>query len=194
MAGKGATIPFGARIYKRGRVNQDEAIVLEPRERAYVLTDESPLGISFHETKCTGYLAEFQDFIPSLTRNCPRPLDELELFGSVDFDNDACYEFVEDVRTCEMPDEDEVDEFRFVEKSEDEDEEDEIVELSRGCKRFIRDNLDYSGCVNNHQFDPFFDQGEWYIYLEREDHLWRSEREIIRLIDREGRTVDVLEY
>ena len=196
---EGATIPFGTRIYKRGRVNETEAIMLEPGERAYVVTDESPLGVSFHETQCTGYLREFQDFVPTLSRSCPRPEDELELFGKVDFGNDACFEFVEDIRRCEVPNEEEVDAFRTIEEideedRDDDDEEFEEIPLSGACKQFIRDNLDYTGCLNNHQNDPFFVDGEWYIYLGRTDELWKDDREIIRLIDREGRTVDVIEY
>ncbi len=168
----------GVRTYRRGRVNEGTSIWLEPGERAYLISGESPVGISFHENQCTGYLREHQDFFPRLARSCPSPTDELEKFGAVDLDNDACYEFIERVGRCEIPDEDLV----------------EDANLSNACEAFIVDYLSYNACVDHHRFEPFFDEGEWYIYLKREEDLWREEREIIRLRDAQKRTVDVVEY
>ena len=173
-----AALPDGTRVAKTGRVNPTAPIFLEPGERAFLLTSESPIGVSFLENDCTGYLAEFQDFRPTLTRNCPRVIDEMERYSGVDLDNDSCYDFVERIRRCEITDEDEV----------------RDADLSGACRNFIIHELDYNACVERHRFDPFFDEGDWYVYLERDEELWRKEREIIRLIDENDRTIAVIEY
>ena len=196
VTGKGASIPFGSKVFRRGRVNTTNPILLQPGEEAFLVTGESPIGASFQENSCTGYLTERQTFIPSTSRSCPRPLDELEDFGRILLDNDECYEFIEDIRICEIPDNDEIEE----------------ADLDRGCVFFIREHLNYNDCVDNHSFEPFFSKGDWYIYFERDENeefdedeiddeddietndLWREEREIIRLFDRQGRTISVIEY
>lgn len=184
---RGETIPFGTRVPRVGRVNTTEPILLYPGERAYITTGESPIGVSFRENMCTGYLSQFQDFYPSLSRSCPRPIDEMERFGSIDLDNDNCYDYVERLPSCRI----------VLDEAEDED-------ISRSCKNFVVRELTYTGCVENHRYDIDFDRGVWRIYLgldvdddedeDEPDDLWRSEREIIKLMDRSGKTVDVLEY
>lgn len=168
----------GVRTYRRGRVNTGGPIWLEPGERAYIISGESPIGISFHENRCTGYLREHQDFYPPLSRSCPRIMDELEEYGRIPLDDDSCYEFVERVGRCEIPNGNVV----------------EDADLSRACELFLIDELSYNECVDRYRYTPFFDEGEWYIYLKRDKDLWREEREIIRLLDRRRKTVDVIEY
>lgn len=171
-------IEEGVRVYVRGRINKKNPIWLEPGERAYIITGDSPVGLSFHENICTGYLTNHQDFIPRLSRACPRPFDEMDDFADIRLDDDSCWEFVEDIRRCEVPVEEEI----------------EDADLSRNCERFVEREFGYNACVENHRFDPYFDEGDWYIYLDREEEMWRPEREIIKLTDRERRTVDVIEY
>lgn len=176
---EGGTIPFGTRLAYQGRVNDTKTILLEPDETAIITTGESPIGTSFHENMCTGYFNQFQDFSPGLSQSCPNPIDEMERFASIDLDNDNCYEYVERLPSCRLV----LDEAVTADPA-----------LSNGCRNFIVNDLTYAGCVANHQYDPFFYRGMWHIYLNREDELWRREREIIKLVDRGGRTVDVIEY
>ena len=179
---EGGTIPFGTRLYQKGRVNATAPILLEPGETAYVITGESPVGISFHENRCTGYLSEFQDFSPSLTRSCPRARDLFEeLFFTNDnlYFDDACYDYMRSVSTCEIVDIDDL--------LRDDD-------ITEGCKLFVEQELNYNSCFDRNVHTPYFDDGQWYIYIGRTGELWKRDRDILRLFDRSGRTVDVLEY
>lgn len=185
-----AAIPEGARILKSQHGKETAPIYLEPGERAYLITSESPFNISFRENNCTGYLSKLEDVYPRLTPRCPDPEAEMLRFARIDLDNDSCYEFVEDINRCEIIDEDDVDE----------------ADISGACKKFVNENLNYEGCVENHRSDLQFDElGYWRIYFDRERDpddededqsrdLWRKEREIIRLIDERDRVVDVIEY
>lgn len=178
VTGKRRWIEEGTRIYRRGSVNTTDPIWLEPGERAYIITGDSPVGVSFHENMCTGYLANHQDFVPSLSRYCPRPEYVMARFADIKLDDDSCWEFVEDMRTCEIPSEEAI----------------ENADLSRNCERLLEREFGYNACVDNHRNDPFFDDGDWYIYLDRGSDLWRVEREIIKLTDADRKTVDVIEY
>lgn len=178
VTGKRRWIEEGTRTYRRGTVNQTGPIWLEPGERAYIITGDSPIGVSFHENMCTGYLANHQDFVPSLSRYCPRPEYVMERFANIKLDDDECWEFIEDLRTCEIPTEEDVEE----------------ADVSRNCERLLEREFGYNACVDNLRYDPFFDEGDWYIYLDRSRDLWRVEREIIKLTDADRKTVDVIEY
>lgn len=174
-----AALPDGARILDRFRTQYTAPISLEPGETAYLLTAETPFNVSFHENLCTGYLVQFEDVYPSLQRRCPLAKDEMIRYANIDLDNDACYDFVEDIHRCEIIDEDIIND----------------ADVSGACRQFVADNLDYDNCVSNHRYDPFFDNvGTWRIYLDRDEELWRKEREIIRLMDGNDRVIDVIEY
>lgn len=174
-----AEIPEGARLLKSHTSRSEEPIALRPGERAYLISGETPLRVSFRENMCTGYLHEHEDFSPSLKKNCPLPQDELLGYTGVKASDSKCAEFVDDIKRCEIIDEDEVDE----------------ANLSGSCESFINGVLDYEGCVARHDDDlTFFATGDWRIYLEADRELWRSTREIIRLLDQDGKVVAVVEY
>lgn len=174
-----AALPQGARVLESFRSRRDSDITLLPGERAYLLTIETPLNVSFHENACTGYLRDRYDFYPSLRLQCSYPRDEIE-DSDVKLDDDVCYDYVESLGLCE-----------HVSESDIED----IDGLTGRCERFLENTFNYNSCVAVHQHEPFFDDvGDWRIYLGRNEELWRSEREIIRLIDENDRVVDVLEY
>jgi len=177
VTNKQVSIPFGARLPKQGRINATERILLSPGESAIMLSGKSPTGGSFYENRCTGYFAENKTFYPSLSLSCPYPLDEMKRFGSIGLDDDTCYAFVQTLSSCKNADAD-----------------DAPKKLSVACRTFVYSALTYQGCVDNHRTDPYFYKGPWRIYLERNDNLWRTEREILRLLDDQGRTVSVLKY
>lgn len=179
-------IPSGDRTVETFGYPVLARIVLLPGEDAYIITGRSPVKASFHENTCTGYFAEEKEVYPSLRRQCPNPIDEMEEFSRVAYDNDDCYDFVENLPRCEAFDD--TDELRDMLDERD-------ISLSSTCKNFIVNELTHDACVENHRNDPLFDNvGSWYIYLGRTRDLWRAEREIIRLLDGNGRVVDVVEY
>lgn len=180
VTGKSVRIPRGNRVLERESANNDSDIFFEPGDQAYLISGDSPLNADgFHENACTGYLGEENTFYPWLSLNCPSPITEMEHLGNIALDNDACYDFVRNLQQCRTVDSDAID----------------AADLNNACERFVDHDLTYRGCVDNHQYDPFFDNvGYWWIYLGRNNDLWRTEREIIRLLDASGRVVDVIEY
>lgn len=178
VTNESAVIPGGSRLLYSGQLNAQGPIMLEPGENAYVTTGDSPKGASFHENMCTGYFTEHQEFTPAVPRSCPYPLEEMKRYGDIELDDDSCYDFVSQVSSCITPDHSSIAE----------------ADLSPECERFVENDLTYSGCVRNHQGDPYFSRGAWHIFLGEWSELWRGEREIIKLLDAQGQTVSVLKY
>lgn len=174
---KNASIPLGTELPLSGLITPTEAITLNPGEYAYVITGRSPIGTSFKTNLCVGYYGQYQNFTPSLRNSCPYADDELAEFATgINSDRDpSCELFAEDIPRCSIVT-------------------DIPPYLSSSCSSFLENNINYNGCVRNHQNDDNFFSNEWRIYLGRSAELWKQERETIRLYDSEGKLVDQISY
>jgi hypothetical protein len=172
-SGASVTIPQAERVARSGALVN---VVLNEGDEVIVTTGGSPSGTSFRENKCTGYLGSDR-YVPSLsTRSCPAPLDELgDFFPTHAEAYDACREVVRSFARCETP-------------------RDVPSEASRECENFIDTRLNYNGCVLGHKNDADFLGHTWRVFLGRKAELWRSDNELLKLLDREGRAVDVYSY
>jgi len=175
-SGRSIHIPKGTEVPTSGVVNAAQNIVLSPGDRAIVSSGQSPIGASFRENKCIGYFSTFQTFSPSLPQNCPRPSDELASFYGSGYLSDAsCIDYVNKLSRCQVtltpP-----------------------VNASGACQRFIVKYLNYNGCVDAHKNDADFKGTTWRIYLGRTTSLWRTNHEIVKLLDINGKTVDAFSY
>lgn len=177
VSGNVVGIPLGTRLPQSANLSIEQPIALAPGERAYIVTGRSPIGLSFLTNKCTGYFEQFQDFTPRLEQACPAPVDELRFAYDTSLArNDACYNYVETLPRCTL-------QVNAIPAG-----------LPGGCQTFIIDELSYRGCVDNHRSDADFYGHEWRVYLGRDQELWRERREVIKLLDEAGRTVDVFNY
>lgn len=179
-SGRGARIPEGALLPRSGRVNDTGRIVLNPGNEAIVVTGEAPTGVSFKENMCTGYFMSRQEFYPSLSSQCPSAYEEFQNhYTGNGLRDDKCYNLVRSTSSCKTPSDSGV---------------------SNACSALIDDYLVYSGCVATHGNDADFAGDTWRIYLEHEnsrgksDELWKSSRDAVKLLDSEGRTVDLYTY
>lgn len=184
---KSAVIGGGTALPSSGSVNSSAPIVLNPGQRAYILTGESPIGGSFAENMCTGYLERNQTFYPSLSRKCPSPTEEFKRnFTGNEYKDTGCYDLIKRTSSCTTPD--------------------ERSGLSKSCIALIDSRLTYNGCVASHKYDSSFYAGTWRIYLGRTEitrshdstrkygELWKSSRDGIKLLDENGLTVDLYTY
>jgi hypothetical protein len=161
----------GAYLVYSAQVNPQQDIFLQPGEKAVIVTGESPIGTSFRLNKCTGYFEQFQDFEPSLPKDCPEPEDE-NLPSNL---NDQCLDELERLPRCEM-----------------------LIsipwELSIPCQNYINDKINYKTCVEAHKNDADFYKPDWRIYLGRNEELWKNKRETIILKDENGKIIDWKSY
>lgn len=175
-SGTVGTIPYGTPLLVTGVVNPLQSIVLSPGETAIIVSGLSPNGYSFRENKCTGYLGQYQPYVPPLPKDCPAPHDELvAIYGNAYLRDYACVEYVSKLPRCQA-----------------------VVSppatLSSACRSYITNSLTYNACIEVHENDADFNRHTWRIYLGRAFPMWRPSYEVIKLIDREGKTVDAFSY
>jgi len=176
VTGKNSVIPYGTELPLSGIIIEREALILDPGDDAYLITGRSPIGASFRVNMCMGYFGQYQTFSPSLRNSCPKPEDELADFSGIDLNREfTCEDFVEDIPRCSIA--------PSIPPT-----------VSASCKGFVETNINYNGCVRNHQNDEKFFDDEWRIYLGRSGELWKKERETIRIYDNVGKLVDQISY
>ncbi|MDO8552516.1 MAG: hypothetical protein Q7S01_03210 [bacterium] len=172
-----AYIPLSASSFTMGILNDQENLLLYPGASALVNSGGSPVGTSFRENMCSGYLGQLQDFNPPLSNSCPPAYgalpftpENLKVYG------DSCFDFLETIPPCTAP----------------------LQNIPAGvnpnCRAFAANIFSYNGCVASNRFRPTFNSNTWRIYIGANVELWRNTHDIIRLLDGEGRTVDVVTY
>lgn len=171
MSGVRAPIPQAAPLFIQGVVNTVGAVSLAPGEIALLGTGFSPIGVSFHENRCSGYLSQFQAFSPAVQTRCDSASDTLAATGFPD--DGSCYAFAQSLRPCTFP--------QTVPST-----------VSPTCHRALASALTYNACVTRHRGDTDFSE-TWRLYLDASRPLWR-EHDTLRLLDNEGRVVDTLTY
>lgn len=62
------------------------------------------------------------------------------------------------------------------------------------CTQYADSFREYEECAEKESSKANYFGDTWMIYLGRSSELWRSDDETIRLLDREGRTVDIYSY
>lgn len=173
--GASATIPFGTSAFQAGAVNGVGPIQLSGGDKAIVVTGDSPIGTSFKENLCTGYLSSFQEFTPKLSERCPSARDDFKRFyNGSESEYYECEEFVRTISRCEVPS--------------------ATRAIPSSCRAFRDYYLSYNGCVAAHASDKGFNEGSWRIYLDAGEDLWRDDGDSIKLLDSQGYTVDLLVY
>ena len=172
--GKAALLPFPF-------TKTESDIVLQKGDRVYLTKGFSPIGISFRTNKCTGFFEENRTFIPSLSLQCPRPIDEkLPGFSNVYDRNDECITLIERIPRCRTRDSE------FIRDLSD--------TVSESCKIYITTQINYNTCVALHFSDTDFPGNEYRLYLNKFGPLWRQMHDTINLHDESGLVVDTISY
>jgi hypothetical protein len=177
VTGAREPLPEAAPIFIAGIVNTVDPVELAPGDSAIVASGVTPVGTSFRENICSGYLEQLQTFTPELPNNCPTPAsalpetsENLRVYGS------ACFDYLGNLPSCYFPGNS------------------LPASLSSACASFVENTMSYNGCVNEYRNSVSFASPVWRLYLNMNARLWNSDHDIIRLLDSEGRTVDVLTY
>jgi hypothetical protein len=177
ITGVRAYLPRGSVALRVGEVAPLSDVILGSGESIYVTSGTSPVGTSFRENVCSGYLTQFQEFAPDLSRSCPAPdtelvptPDNLARYG------ESCFELLASMPSCtyfigELP-----------------------TSVSPACASFVRQAISYNGCVEQHRWRADFTDGTWRLYLGSERGLWQDRHDVLRLLDAQGRTVSVWSY
>lgn len=177
LTGARVFIPEAAPVFVMGVVNSVVPITLGGNDSVFLTTGTSPFGVSFRENACSGYLLELRQFTPDLVPQCPSPRDlipqtpsSLSTYGS------ACFTYIDSVPRCHFPGTA------------------LPADLSPACRSAIVNTFSYNGCVDAYRAQGSFALPTWRAYLNHTTELWNNQHDIIRLLDTQGRVVDVLQY
>lgn len=176
-SGNSATIPKGTYLFFTGTVNSEEEIRLVGGDTLYLVTGPSPIGSNFKVNKCSGYLTQFQTFIPYINNICPAPRNEDLSSIPKRVINDACLDYIDYFPSCRIQTE-------------------PLPQTwSTECYNFIQNKINYPSCVNTHKNDVDFYQPEWRVYLRSSSPMWKANgKEAIVLYDNLGKVVDTIKY
>lgn len=176
LTGMRATVPLGTASYMHGSLNGVRSVTLESGMSAIVATRVSPVGVSFLENRCTGYLSQSQEFDPSLANACPSPSESMTLteenlrrYGG------DCIDHVRTIPHCTSQNT-------------------APSSLSFACRSFIANTFTYNGCAQIYRNDSSFSLDTWRLYLGYSQNLWRNDHDVIRLLDEYGRIVASVTY
>lgn len=174
---KTAVIYQGVEVYQPAFTQTGGAIVLNPGDTAVISTGRSPVGVSFRENKCSGYLSQYQEFYPRLNEDCPLPLDEALNYVSngQPISDSECLRYLQGMPRCHLTI-------------------NPPALLPDSCRSLINNTLTYNGCVSRHLGDADFKRTEWRIFLSYSEKLWRTNREVLTLLDSEGKLVDSIVF
>ena len=187
-----AVIPQGAVIFNPDNHHALGPILLNPGERAYVVTGAGPnrnpypIKVSFKTNKCFGYVESANDysFSPRIgTFSCPRPEDELADIGLAK----ECESAINRLSRCEVP---EIERRREVGTTLN----DRPIDVPRLCLETIAERLNYPACVTEHRSDEDFLGDEWYVFLNQRYELWDDRDETISLYDNFNQLVAQVSY
>lgn len=174
---KTAIIYQGVEVYQPAFTQVATAIVLNAGDTAVISTGRSPIGVSFKENMCTGYLSQYQEFYPRLREDCPYPLDEALNYvsGGQPITDTECLRYLQGMPQCHLTI-------------------NPPALLPDSCRSLINNTLTYSGCVARHLSEVDFKRKEWRIFLGYTEKLWRTNREVLTLLDSEGKLVDSIVF
>ncbi|MEX0931964.1 MAG: hypothetical protein WDZ88_04400 [Candidatus Paceibacterota bacterium] len=164
-----ATVGQAVKLPFLGEVNPQENILLAPGNIVIINTGKSPNNLSFQTNTCTGFFEQHQDFRPSLKKECTLPEDFPQPEPPNHF-NDTCVDYIDRLKRCTV--------FTSVPDS-----------LSAECKKFIKEEINYSECVALNKDKSDFYKNHWYVYLNRSQPLYKQKREHIEIRDQNGKLV-----
>ncbi len=176
FTGARAVVPLAASPFVQGVVNSVDTIELGSGESVILASGVSPVGVSFRETTCTGYLAQTQRFSPALSNACPRPTDLLPATAeNIARFGEACVNFVLRLPQCSYPS-------------------NVPNDVSNTCRAFLANTFTYSGCMRAYGSGENTNMRSWRAYESSASELWNNAHDTIVLYDGQGRTVTTMSY
>ena len=177
VSGKTVQIGEGVELPLVNSINDPRDIYINPEMKVIVTSGSSPTGYSFRLNLCTGYFEQFQNFTPVLPKQCPA-LKNAPLPAPPNQLSDKCIDDIQKFPRCEV-----LTEWPAI-----------INDQHYDCLNFVDTYIGYQNCVDLNKNFSFFWNNEWRTYLNWSTPLWRTKREIIWLLDQEGRFISQYSY
>lgn len=170
-------LPHAASAFSVGAANTISPVALPPGGTIIVSSGVSPVGVSFRENICVGYLGQLQRYTPPFPALCPAPFDTIPPTDeNVRRLGSSCFDYLASVPSCTFPGSAMPD------------------TLSPACRATVAERLTYNGCVRSFSSRADFYTNRWRLFLGMQSSLWNPARDAVRLLDAQGRTVATYSY
>lgn len=171
------TLPHAASVFVLGAANTIQPVQLSPGTTIIAASGVSPVGVSFRENICSGYLGQLQHYAPPFAAVCPAPLDSIPATPeTIAVLGESCFDYLASVPSCTFPG-------GATPGS-----------LSSACRATIAERLTYNGCAREYSSREGFNTTRWRLFLGAQNPLWQRDRDAVRLLDAQGRTVATYSY
>lgn len=174
VTGRSASIGTASDLLFPGSI-ASTPIVVSPGDTIIVSSGRSPKGVSFRVNICSGYFGQFQDFLPLLSQECPLVIAGGNLPKPPNALSDACLDYIDRIPRCQIA-------LNIPQQ------------IAYQCGDYITTNATYAACVAQHREDPDFERPEWRVYVGNDNELWKAQREVLTLLDGQGKVVDSISY
>jgi hypothetical protein len=154
-----------------GQPNKETPLIVNAGDEIIVSSGPSPIGLSFRQNSCSGYLEENHDFVPEIQRRCPRISTDVPSSFS-----QSCRSYVQNIPQCTTGS-------SPIPKN-----------LSAGCQDFINANINYNACIRSNQDNADFLSNTYRIFLGQASEIWQQPHDTITLRDKSGKIVDSISY
>lgn len=155
--GERIQIPRGTLLPLEGSLRTIDDIILAPGEQAHIVTGNSPIGTSFKENVCSGYLGQLRTIIPPVTGVCPGTQKNPP--AGID---GACLATLQSIPTCTQA--------TYLPNT-----------LSSSCVSYINATLNYNSCVGEQSSKRNFYRSTWRVYLGHNTEFWKNTGDTIIL-------------
>jgi len=172
LSGAQESLGSGTSLPMAGQVNGTSDILLSPGQTAIVNVGESPIGVSFQENACVGFLSQHQTFTPDLYSDCPKPAaSSIPIPPGQDLY--ACTEYIQSLPSCTTP----TYSYNLGNSG-----------VTDACQSYADSELNYNDCVAGDKGAPDFYGSTWRVFLNRTTPLWQ-EHDTVELLDGNGLVV-----
>lgn len=168
-SGQKVFIKNAVQDFIQASVNRETPIIVNKKTNVIISTGKSPVGFSFKENICSGFLNQYQTFIPPLEKNCPNALSIIKKSG-VEIST-SCQNFLESTSSCKI-----IDSFP--------------TNLDAPCIKAIKENVNYNQCVGVTKTGQNFYLNNYRIFLNEESEFFTNTQDLIKIIDQSGKVVE----
>lgn len=168
-SGEIETIGNASGDFLQAKVNQNEPIVISENTTITISSGKSPVGVSFRENICSGFLNQYQTFTPPLPENCPSALSIMRNSGITL--SSSCEEYLKTMPNCTITE-------TFPES------------VSDDCRKLVKESINYNQCVLVTKNSTSFQLNSYRVYLNRESEFFQNTQDLIKMIDQSGKVVE----
>lgn len=129
------------------------------------------VGPNLRLNKCIGYLKGSFQYNPSLPGGCPAPYSSKSDLSSF---TGQCQNYITSLGSCQVPKSNVL-----------------LPQNDYACLAFIQ-NISYRSCFNTHAGDSNFLSNEWRMWVSGK--FLDSKHDVVKLLDRNGKLVDLYSY